>query len=91
MMDDFLIRENTGSIKRAEHKNVNGTIWVSQESNLFQNIEERKHIIGYLIHAKSLDPFKRGTKEPARIAAELEKAKWCSVKYAPVAGRSMWD
>jgi len=89
-LDNFLIRENTGSVKKVEHKMSDGTIWKSIESNLFQSIEERKHILGYL-KGLGLDPFKRGTKEPEKIAIALSTAKWEVVKEAPQYGKSMWD
>lgn len=80
-IDDFLIRENTGSIKKTQF----GT-----EMNLFQHIEEVKKVNGYL-RGKGLDPFKRGTKMPKLITEALVHARWEVVKDSPEVGISMWD
>jgi len=80
-IESFLIKANTGSIQKTEH----GTT-----SNLFQYIDEKKKVCGYL-ESKGLDAWARGTKEPARIIAELNNATWEQVQLAPERGKSMWD
>ena len=80
-INNFLIKEKTGSIKRTDF----GT-----STDLFKNIEQRKCVLGWL-KEKGLNAWKRGTKEPARIKQALEGAKWDEVQHATPAGVSMWD
>ena len=80
-VEDFLINAKTGSITRTEY----GTSCL-----LMELLEEKKKVFGYL-KGLGMDPFKRGTKEPARIADALSKASWAIVKDSPEFGRSMFD
>lgn len=89
-IDAFLMREETGTIHEREYTGSDGTKWKTTEMDLFACLEQRKHVLGYLV-GLGLDPFKRGTKEPEKIANALFDAKWEVVKFAPQFGRSMFD
>lgn len=80
-IDDFLMREKTGSITKTPF----GT-----SMELFKHIEETKKCIGFLRN-KGIDAFKRGTKEPERAKEVFEAVKWEEVKDAQMVGTSMWD
>jgi hypothetical protein len=80
-IEDFLIRENAGSITSNA-----GSVTV----HLFAFIDDKKHVVGWL-NKKGLDPFKRGTKMPELITNELASVKWSEVKQSPMLGVSMWD
>lgn len=91
-MDDFLIKSNTGNIKRCEVKAGDG-LHSMIEQNLFAHIADRKRVISFLKQA-DLDVFARGTKMPARIDEALKSADWMTIKVIDpdTAGvRSMWD
>lgn len=81
LIQNFLVKANTGNITPTEF---------GYSMNLFAHLDDQKHVVGYLM-SKGLDPFKKGTKEPQKIADELLKAKWYAVKYAPQAGSSPFD
>lgn len=92
-IDNFLVASNTGNIIDRVEKMSDGTTYTVRETNLFAHLDDTKRVIAYL-RSCGLDPFKRGTKEPASIAKRLALASWDSMKDidpATSGARSMWD
>lgn len=91
-IDNFLIASNTGHIS-VKVEEMDGRKFNIVTSELFAHIDDTKRVISFL-RSKGHDPFKRGTKEPAAIAATLSTASWDDMKNIDPktsAARSMFD
>lgn len=91
IFEDWMIdRKAPGAPTITIRENSDGTKWQSKSMDLFASLDTKKTIVGYL-RTIGLDPFKKGTKEPAAIKEALSKVSWDDIKDGPKGGKSMFD
>lgn len=86
IFEDFMVKHQTPGAPKTE---ISGA-FRSQSYDLFAHLDTKKTIVGYL-RTIGLDPFKKGTKEPAAITEALSKVTWDDIKDGPKGGQSMFD
>jgi|GEM_PF-233485 len=86
IFDEFMVKHQTPGAPKTE---ISGG-FKSQSYDLFAHLDTKKTIVGYL-RTIGLDPFKKGTKEPAAIKEALTKVNWEDIKDGPKGGKSMFD